>query len=144
MNLLLAKAIKIASEAFEKKLDKGGQPYILHCLFVMNGVRHLGTLAMICAVLHDLIEDCEKNGYTYDYLREQGFPQEVITILELLTHRDGTPYMDYIKALSVHAIATAIKKADLEHNSNITRLKGVRKKDFDRLEKYSLAYIYLS
>jgi (p)ppGpp synthase/HD superfamily hydrolase len=144
MNKLLGKAIAIASVAFENKVDKGGEPYILHCLVVMNKVRHLGHLAMICAVLHDLIEDCEKNGYNFDVLRELGFSQEVITILELLTHRPETPYMDYIKALSVHPIATAIKKADLEHNSNITRIKGVRKKDFDRLEKYSLAYIYLS
>lgn len=28
--------------------------------------------------------------------------------------------------------------------SDITRLKGLRKKDFDRLEKYSIAYTYLN
>lgn len=52
--------------------------------------------------------------------------------------------MNYIKALSVHPIAKEIKKRDLEHNSKITRLKGLRKKDFDRLEKYLIAYTYLS
>lgn len=145
MEKLLAKAIAIASTAFVTTLDQGGQPYILHCLRVMIKVKHLGPLAMICAVLHDVVEDKEKEGYTFDYLRSEGFSQEVITILELLTHRkDTTPYMDYIKGLSIHVIAKEIKKADLEDNSDITRLKGLRKKDFDRLEKYSIAYLYLS
>ena len=40
-------------------------------------------------------------------------------------------------------LAKAIKLTDLEHNSKITRLKGLRKKDFDRLEKYHRAYTYL-
>lgn len=32
---MLDKAIRIAAQAFEGKFDKGGQPYILHCLQVM-------------------------------------------------------------------------------------------------------------
>lgn len=140
---MLSTAIKIASEAFEKKYDKGGNPYILHCLYVMHKVKHLGELAMICAVLHDLIEDCSESGYHMIYLEKQGFSAEIRLILELLTHRPETPYMDYIKALAVHPIAKEIKKADIEHNSKITRLKGLRKKDIDRLEKYMIAYEYL-
>lgn len=136
----LSKAIAITSAAFVGKNDKGGQPYILHCLYVMDKVKHLGNEVMCAAVMHDLIEDTD---CTFDELRQEGFTQEVITILELLTHRKETDYMDYIKAISVHPSATAIKLADLEHNSKITRLKGLRKKDFDRLEKYIKAYTYL-
>ncbi len=98
---------------------------------------------MVCAVLHDLIEDKEASGYNFEYLKLQGFSEETIAILQLLTHRKETPYMDYIKAISVHPIAKAIKLADLEHNTKVSRLKGLRKKDFDRLEKYSIAYQYL-
>lgn len=141
---MLTKAIKIAATAFENDFDKGGVPYIMHLLYVMHKVKHLGEIAMICAVLHDLVEDKEKERYTFEYLTSQGFSHEVIVILQLLTHRKETPYMDYIKALSVHPIAKAIKKADIEHNSKVSRLKGLRKKDFDRLEKYSIAYQYLS
>lgn len=143
----LGLAISIASKAFENKLDKGGKPYILHCLWVMNKVRHLGEEAMIVAVLHDLVEDTDENSeinYTFSKLTELGFSDSVIGNLHLLTHNKETPYDEYIKAISVSKIATEVKKADLEHNSNITRLKGVRKKDFDRLEKYSRAFIYLS
>lgn len=140
---MLTKAIKIAATAFEYDYDKGGVPYIMHLLYVMHKVKHLGEVAMICAILHDLIEDKADDGYTSEYLRNQGFSEEVILILQLLTHRKSTEYMDYIKALSTHPIARAIKIADLEHNTKVSRLKGLRKKDFDRLEKYSIAYQYL-
>lgn len=140
---MLTTAIKIAATAFEHDKDKGGTPYIMHLLYVMHKVKHLGEIAMICAVLHDLIEDKKEQGYTFEYLRQQGFSQEVITILELLTHRDETPYMDYIKAIAVHPIAKAVKMMDLEHNSKITRLKNLNKKTFDRMELYYQAYTYL-
>jgi (p)ppGpp synthase/HD superfamily hydrolase len=139
----LSKAIATASNCFINVNDRGGKPYILHCLHVMHNVSHLGDTAMICAVLHDVVEDCEAQGVTFDFLRKEGFSEEVIVILQLLTHRKDTDYMQYIKALSVHPIAAAIKRADLEHNSQITRLKGLRAKDFDRLQKYAIAYEYL-
>ncbi len=140
---MLDTAIRIAAGAFEGKKDKGGVPYIMHCLYVMHKVKDKGELAMTCATLHDVVEDCEEKGYTFEYLRNQGMSEEVIVVLQLLTHRKETPYMDYIKALSVHPVAKAVKLADLEHNTKVSRLKGLRKKDFDRLEKYSIAYQYL-
>lgn len=141
---MLTTAIKIAATAFEKDYDRGGVPYIMHLLYVMHKVKHLGETAMICAILHDLVEDKKKSGYNFEYLKLQGFSDEVILIVKLLTHEDEVPYMDYIKALSFHDIAKAIKLADLEHNTKVSRLKGLRKKDFERLEKYSIAYQYLS
>lgn len=140
---MLTTAIKIAAQAFEKDYDKGGTPYIMHLLYVMHKVKSHGELAMICGVLHDLVEDKENEGYTFEYLRNHGFSEEVIVVLQLLTHRKETAYMDYIKAIAVHPIAKAVKIADLEHNTKVSRLKGLRKKDFDRLEKYSIAYQYL-
>ena len=141
---MLTKAIRIAATAFENDKDKGGVPYMMHLLYVMHKVKHLGEIPATCAILHDLVEDKEKEGYTFEYLVEQGFQQEVIAILQLITHRkESTSYMDYIKALSVHPWAKAIKIADLEHNTKVSRLKGLTKKDFDRLEKYSIAYTYL-
>lgn len=140
---MLAKAISIAARAFEHKKDKGGNPYILHCLYVMHKVKHLGETAMICAVLHDLIEDCEKQGFGREFIVNQGFSTEVSLILELLTHRPETPYMDYVKALTIHPLAREIKMADLEHNTKVTRLKNLTKKNLDRLEMYFHAYEYL-
>jgi len=143
----LGLAISIAAKAFEGKTDKGGNPYILHCLWVMNEVRHLGEEAMIVAVLHDLVEDTDETSeinWTFDKLLAAGFSTGVVGDLYLLTHIKGTDYMEYIKPIAVSKRATEVKKADLRHNSDITRLKGLRKKDHDRIEKYSIAYVYLS
>ena len=135
----LALAISITSVAFEKKLDKAGEPYILHCLRVMNAT--VGDECTKCAsVMHDLIEDTE---YTFADLSKLGFSDKTIGLLHLLTHQKETPYDEYIKAISVSNEATEIKLRDLEDNSNITRLKVLGKKDFDRIEKYHLSYIYL-
>lgn len=137
----LAKAIRIASQAFENKFDKGGNPYILHCLYVMNEVRCLGEEAMIVAVLHDLLEDTD---WSIDDLYKEGFSHERIVDLIILTHHEHHTYDSYIKNIArSNSICVAIKLADLRHNSDITRLKGLTKKDFDRLEKYCIAYEYL-
>ena len=136
----LALAISITAKAFEDVLDKGGHPYILHCLRVMNNVQ--GDECVKCAsVMHDLIEDTD---WTFEQLTALGFSDKTIGLLYLLTHKRETSYDDYIKAISVSKEATEIKKKDLEDNCNLTRIKGLRKKDFDRVEKYHRAYIYLS
>ena len=51
--------------------------------------------------------------------------------------------MDYIQNLAHDNLARQVKLRDLEHNSKITRLKGLRDKDFERLKKYQIAYNYL-
>ena len=137
---MLDKAIAIASSAFLGKFDKGGEPYILHCLHVMRRVKRLGKEAMIAAVLHDLIEDTE---WTADKLIEEGFDPQTVALIVLLTHQEGEEYMDYIMRISVSRTARAIKMADLRHNSDIHRMKGLREKDFQRLEKYHKAYAFL-
>ena len=137
---MLGKAIEIAATAHAGQVDKGGRPYILHPLWVMDKVRHLGDDYMIVAVLHDVVEDSE---WSFGDLIKEGFNQNVMYALSLLTHEPAVLYDDYIKAIATDSIAKAVKLRDLEHNTKITRLKGLRKKDFDRLEKYHRAYTYL-
>lgn len=137
---MLDKAISIASRAFEGKHDKGGVPYIMHCVHVMRKVRHLGTEAQIAAVLHDLLEDTD---WTANDLIKHGFNPHTVSLIELLTHKKDQDYDEYILRLSVSPVARAIKMADLRHNSDIHRMKGLRDKDFDRLKKYHKAYAFL-
>jgi hypothetical protein len=139
---MLAKAIQIAAEAHLNQVDKGGKPYILHPLWVMDRVRHLGEDYMIVAVLHDVVEDSD---WTIEKLRDEGFNPKVISALMYLTHGyfSSNNYDEYIRLIATNEIARQVKLRDLEHNSKITRLKGLRKKDFDRLEKYHRAYTYL-
>ena len=143
---LLARSISVAASAFEDKLDAGGSPYVLHLIYVMNAVRHLGEKAMCAAVLHDYIEDISPCYIDAgDELRAKGVDDStVIANIYTLTHKEDEDYDTYIKRIACsNEVCVSIKLADLEHNSNITRMKGLTKKDFDRLEKYCRAYEYL-
>ncbi len=143
---MLAKAISTAALSFEHIKDKGGHPYILHCIRVMNNLHTNDEELKIIAILHDWVEDFfgDDPQRGLDELRNGGFSSRVITALDLLTHRKETSYEDYIKILSHNEDARLVKLADLKDNSDITRLKGLRKKDFERLEKYQRAFVYLS
>ena len=136
----LAKAIQIASNAHLDQIDRGSNPYILHPLWVMHKIRHLGEDYMIVAVLHDVPED---TIVTIEELILFGFSQKIINALTLLTHNKSVPYIDYIQNLAHDNLARQVKLRDLEHNSKITRLKGLLDKDFERLKKYQIAYNYL-
>lgn len=142
MKNMLALAISIASQAFEAKIDKLGKPYILHCLRVMMNVDEMDPELQQMAVLHDVVEDCPQ--WTINDLRKLGFSERVLKGVELLTHKYGDSYDLYIRQISHSVDATRVKLADLRDNSDITRLKGLTKVDFDRLEKYHRAYTYLS
>ncbi len=134
-------AIAIAAKAFEGKFDKGGKPYILHCLHVMEAVSGLGEQAMIVGVLHDLIEDTD---WTEQMLIDAGFEPRTAKLVSMVTHKDGEDYLEtYIPRTSLNPITRAVKMADLEHNSTVTRQKGMRDKDKDRIVKYHTAYFYL-
>lgn len=139
-NRLYALAISIAAKAFRDKLDKSGQPYILHCLRVAE--KQTTITRKIIGVLHDLVEDTD---WTFEDLARKGFGSSVITPLKYLTY-DPTKqtYEEFIEEISTVEDARAVKLADLEDNSQITRLKGLTKADFARMEKYHKAYIYLS
>ena len=142
---MLGKAIALAAQSFEHVKDKGGQPYILHCLRVMNNLYTEDEELKVIAVLHDWVEDVFKTNPKrgLQLLRKQ-YSERVVKALDLLTHRKEVPYDDYIKAISFNVDATKVKLADLKDNSDITRLKGLSKKDFDRMEKYHRSFIYLS
>lgn len=135
----LAIAISIAADAHVGQFDKGGKPYILHPLHLMNQLMFDTQLATI-AVLHDVVED---STYTIEVLEEIGFSTRVLAALILLTHERWVPYEDYIGLISENIDAIRVKRKDLEHNSCITRLKGVTSKDITRMEKYHKAFLFL-
>lgn len=137
---MLAKAIRLASEVFVNTFDKGGEPYMMHCIRVAMNCGTSDNEIKAGAFLHDVIED---SGFTLLDLRDMGFSERVINLVDTLTHGDNEDYMAYIKRISTNPDAIIVKRADLKDNSDITRLKGLRKKDFDRMEKYIQAYTYL-
>lgn len=138
---MLDRAIALAADSFKGRFDNAGKPYILHCLAVMNQMPQDDEELMAIAVLHDVVEDTK---ITFDDLAKQGFSRRVISALQLLTHNHEASYDAYIRALALSPDAKRVKIADLRHNSDITRMKGLETKDFDRLEKYHRSYIYLT
>ena len=138
----LGKAVSIAARAHEKQTDKGGHTYILHPIRLMQRLRTQDEELMSIAILHDSIED-SSGKVTLDLLRAEGFSERVVHALTLLTHDKSVPYEEYIAAISGNTDATLVKIEDLRDNSDITRLKGLREKDIERLQKYHKAYLFL-
>lgn len=137
----LGKAIALAAELFKHRVDSQGVPYILHCLAVMNGCIDVET--KVVGVLHDVAEDIP--DYPVSRLRDElDLSTTQYVALTLLTHNPADDYDTYIRSITASDMAREVKLADLRHNTDITRLKGLRKKDFDRLEKYHKAFVYLS
>jgi (p)ppGpp synthase/HD superfamily hydrolase len=133
----LAKAIEIAAHYHLNQTDKSGKPYILHCLRVMDKVKSKESEVKQIAVLHDLLEDTDCFP---GELRRAGFSSRVTNALTLLTHTNDETYEDYINSVCTCRDAMLVKLADLRHNSDITRLKGVTEKDLKRMAKYHKAY----
>ncbi len=85
----------------------------------------------ICvALLHDVVEDTD---ITLDDLKSKGFPDEVIKVIALMTHKDSDDYFDYIRALKDNTLARKVKLADLAHNSDLTRLNQIDDKAIERI-----------
>ena len=135
----LERALQIAVEAHAGQEDKSGLPYVFHPIRVM--LRCQNNDAKIAALLHDVVED---TPVTLDQLCQEGFSEEVLSAVRLLTHEPSVPYEDYVRNLSVNPIAREVKLADLEDNSDIRRMKGVDEKAVARLRKYLMAYRFLT
>ena len=133
------KAIKLAYQAHSGQTDKCGLPYVFHPYHLAEHMDSEETIT--AALLHDVVEDTEM---TPDDLAQMGFSKPVLDAVALLTHDDGVPYMEYVEKIRENPIARAVKLADLRHNSDLTRLDEVRKKDLDRVEKYRRAIELLS
>jgi len=135
----IERALQIAVEAHAGQRDKSGLPYAFHPIRVM--IRCQCDGAKIAALLHDVVED---TPVSFEQLSREGFSEDVLSAVRLLTHDPSVSYEDYIRQLSINPIAREVKLADLEDNSDIRRLKEVDEKAVTRLRKYLFAYRYLT
>ena len=140
--LMYEKAITIAIKAHQKQKDRGGKPYIYHPLYVAMNCDELKY--KIVAVLHDVVEDSD---ITIAELRDAGFDEDILEAVDLLTKKDedkhGQGYVEYLKRIRENDIALVVKLEDLKHNSDISRLKDVKEKDLQRVEKYKKSIMFL-
>ncbi|HBP6378489.1 GTP pyrophosphokinase [Pseudomonas aeruginosa] len=132
---LIELALHRALKAYGGKVDKAGKPYILHPLRL--AARLDDQISQSVALLHDVIEDSDT---TEDDLREEGFPESVISAVVALTRRKGESYEAFIDRVRVHPLARKIKLLDIEDNMNLLRLNAVSENDLKRIAKYHRAW----
>ena len=135
---LTKQAMKLCFEAHKNQKDKSGMPYVFHPFHLAEQMTD--ELTTVAALLHDVVEDTD---YTFEDLRDMGYPEKVLEALMLLTHDDATPYLAYVERLKENPIARAVKLADLRHNSDLSRLVHVDQKALERVEKYKKAIALL-
>lgn len=135
---MLGKMLVIATNAHAGQFDKGGNPYILHPLKVMHYLKTDDEELMCIALGHDVIED---TNTTYQDLREAGISDRVIAGIRALTKQPGQTYAEYKETVFANPDAMRVKMADLRHNTDIRRLKGIRDKDIERMVRYQQFYM---
>ncbi|MGQ0433964.1 MAG: hypothetical protein ACT452_16335 [Microthrixaceae bacterium] len=146
----LAVAIDWATRAHADATDKAGRPYIEHPLRVMEAIRadeqRLGDLinepsrveqprvqiVLMAAVLHDVLEDSD---VALDELRSAGCPEAVCGALLALTRRRGESYDDYLARAAADPIARRVKFADIDDNSDPSRLRLLPTSQAETLER---------
>ena len=133
----LSMAIALAATRHAGQFDKGGKPYVLHTLRVMHYLKTDDLELMAAAVMHDIIEDTDT---TYEELREMGFSERVIDAVRGMTKVRGQTPAEYLAQVLASDDSAMIKLADLRHNSDLRRLKGVTDKDLKRAEKYHIMF----
>ena len=135
---LTKKALKICFNAHKDQVDKTGMPYVFHPFHLAET---MDTEDSVCvALLHDTVED---TPITFEDLINEGFNDNIINALKLLTHNDDTPYMEYVARIKENPLAKKVKLADLYHNSDLTRLDLTKDLIPPKYEIYLEAIKYL-
>lgn len=142
--LVLSSMLILATSRHDGQLDKGGKPYILHPLKVMHYLKSDDEELQCIALGHDLIEDTFENvSAGVQFLASRGVSDRIIEGIIALTKIPGEPIAEYHARIKANPDAIRVKMADLRHNSDIRRLKGVTQKDIDRTVSYHSLYLEL-
>ncbi len=121
----IRKAFELAAEAHKEMRRKSGEPYIYHPIAVAHICAEelgLGTTSIICALLHDVVEDTE---ITLDEIKSM-FGEKVAKIIDGLTKISGVfdqtsslqaeNFRKMLLTLSDDVRVILIKLADRLHN----------------------------
>ena len=134
---LLSKALVLMVNSHHGQFDRGGNPYALHPISVLNILGGEDEELQCIALLHDVVEDTD---VTFKKLESEGFTKRIIDAIRILTKMPGQTYEEYVEGVLSNTDSMKVKKADLTHNSDLTRLKGIRDKDIERMGKYQIFY----
>lgn len=139
-NDLISKAIEHAAHFHAGQVDKGGTPYIFHCLHVMNAiVKNYGikeTHLVCIAVLHDT---AKHTRLTINRIAVT-FGERIADGVDALTKRKDESNEDYLARVKANLDAVKVKIEELRHDMDLTRLPPAigdeLKKNRERQDKY--------
>ena len=111
--MTLEETLRIALEAHDGQKDLVGNPAILHLMAVCLAGR--SDLQKKAGILHDIVEDTD---LTLEDLRDRGVEDDVVEVVDLLTHREEDSYEEYIRKIvsSGNETAIQVKLNNLHHN----------------------------
>ncbi len=135
---ILGRAIAIAAEAHKNQFRWNDEPYIFHCLRVMDKVE--GAPKKAIAVLHDVLEDTSVTAGDMD---RENIPMLVIQTVEVLTRCDYESYKEFINRIAGDEWASEIKIADIEDNMDIRGITSLSDSNWERIKKYHKAWSLL-
>lgn len=115
-SVALQQALEYAMQCHAGMFDRTGSPFVLHVLRV--GMKQTTYDGQIVGFLHDTIE---KGNATKQGIAER-FGEDIAEAVHLLTHVKPLPYMEYIAALAGNLLASMVKLADIEDNSDVRRM----------------------
>lgn len=133
--LLMLRAIELASEGHLSQTDKAGEPYLGHPARVAESCETDDE--RMVGLMHDLIEDTDVTAQT---LIDEGFPTHVVEAVVALSRQEGETYDEFIERLAPNPLARRVKIADLLDNMDVTRLPVLTRHDCERLMKYHRAW----
>jgi len=111
LSVVIEHAKRIAEAAHKGQTRRDKQtPYFRHVETVAESVED--RLKPI-AYLHDVVED---TPITIEQLREVGFPEYIVTAVDLLTHRNSEPNIQYWGKIAKNKDAALVKIADIKAN----------------------------
>ncbi|QNK82388.1 HD domain-containing protein [Nakamurella sp. PAMC28650] len=136
---LAKRAEALARSAHADQVDKAGLPYVDHPARVAARVRISlpgDGPAEAVAWLHDVVED---TSVTLDDLADE-FGSLVAAGVEAITRRPGEDQDRYYRRVTANRLASVVKAADLEDNTDPARLAKLDPSVRARLEaKYAHA-----
>lgn len=104
----VTEAYLLAANAHKDARRRSGEPYMYHPLAVATiiaGEMGMGRTSIICALLHDVVEDTE---YGLDYIRER-FGDKVAQIVDGVTKITDDDVDDNVKSLQAETFRKVIK-----------------------------------
>lgn len=132
------KAINLITKYHNDQVDKGGNPYINHLLFVSDNCK--SEQSKVVGLLHDILED---TSCTPQELYDNGFCSEIFEAVITLSKNYSTSYDQYLKNIKENDLAKEVKIADLKNNMDLSRLKIIKDNDIKRNEQYKEALLFL-